>query len=299
MTHERSVTIAGRLITDRSPAYVIAECSHNHQGSVQLAADMFRVAKDCGADAVKLQKRSPAFYATLRAKGLTDYADLREGRELDRGAYLTLRDRAHDLGLAFIVTAFDTESASVAYSLGVDAIKIPSGAIHDPDLLSHVSTCVAPVILSTGCAWENDVANAVATVERFKTRCALLQCTSSYPCADEHMHLRTIATYRRDYPSTIIGLSSHHFSNLLEPVAYALGARIFEKHFTLSRALGAGDHANSLEPEGLCELVANLRSVEVAMGDGIKRFLPCEEMGRKRLDVHYNPAAEVAQPMEV
>jgi sialic acid synthase len=292
----RSFTIRGRTITDTSPSYVIAECSHNHQGDFAIAQQMFRVAKECGADAVKLQKRSPSFYVALREKGLDDYATLRESRELSKADYRNLSMIASHYGLAFIVTAFDVDSLDFLIKVGVDAIKLASGAIHNVTLLEQAQATDFSVIVSTGCATIHDVSNAV-WCERKNT--CLLQCTSSYPCASSDMHLRTITEYRALYPATIIGLSSHHPSNFLEPVSYALGARIFEKHFTLSRDLGPGDHPNSIDPAGLRELVANLRAVEAAMGDGVKRFLPCEEEGRKRLDVTYNPAANVAQAMAV
>lgn len=297
----RSFTIRGRTITDASPSYVIAECSHNHQGSLDMAREMFRVAKECGADAVKLQKRSMGFYDALREKGLIEYANLREQRELNEDEYLDLRDYSRGLNLAFIVTAFDCESLEFVDGIGVDAIKLASGATHNPELLDAAAATGLPILLSTGCADLCDVEISMMGLgnkfafnmglgHKFAfDRVALLQCTSSYPTASADMHLRTLTEYRSLYPSTVVGLSSHHPANTIEPVAYALGARIFEKHFTLSRDLGPGDHANSLDPAGLRELVANLRAVEAAMGDRVKRFLPCEEEGRKRLDVTYNP----------
>jgi N-acetylneuraminate synthase/sialic acid synthase len=292
-------TIRGQTISDTSRSFVIAECSHNHQGSLVLAREMFRVAKQCGADAVKLQKRSPAFYAALRAKGLTEYASLREERELCRASYWALRDYAHHVGLDFLVTAFDVEAVEFLHGVGVDAMKAASGAVHNLELIDAMAQSGLPILLSTGCAELEDVDRAMMGVYRYHGNVCLLQCTSAYPCPDEAMHLRTIGTYRLNYPQTTIGLSSHHQGNYLEPVAYALGARIFEKHFTLSSDLGPGDHANSLDPAGLRELVQNLRAVEAAMGDGVKRFLPCEETGRLRLDVHYNPAAPAAEAMAV
>jgi sialic acid synthase len=282
---DRSFTIHGTTITDDGPCYVVAELSHNHQGSLDIALEMIRVAKECGADAVKLQKRSPGFYAALRAKGLTEYADVREGRELDVCDYQQLREYAHNLGLAFIVTAFDVEAIDFLRTVvNVDSIKLASGAVHNPALLRAADATGLPLLLSTGCADRQDVFNAMM---RLPGNVALLQCTSSYPCAAADLHLRTLTAYRADYPQTVVGLSSHRLDNTLEPVAYALGARIIEKHFTLSTALGVGDHANSLDPAGLADLVAKLRETEAAMGDGVKRFLQCEEAGRMRLDMTY------------
>jgi len=284
-----------RTITDDSPPYVVAEVSHNHQGSRMMAREMIRVAAECGADAVKFQKRSPSFYAALRAKGLHDYAALREARELSLPAYASLRDVAHEHGLALLATAFDTEAVAFLVEAGVDGIKLASGATHNHALLDVAAATGLPVLLSTGCAGMADVEIAMMAL-RPRGNVALLQCTSAYPCASSDMHLRTILEYRGLYPETIVGLSSHHPGTWLEPAAVALGARIVEKHFTLSKRLGPGDHANSLEPDELAELAARLREAHAALGDREKRFLPCEETGRLRLDVAYRPSPK-PEPM--
>ncbi len=173
----------------------------------------------------------------------------------------------------------------------MDALKLASGAVHTQALLDATAKTGLPIILSTGCCDLADVDRAWSALTVAHDNLALLQCTSSYPTADADMNLLTIPAFRAHYPATVVGLSSHHPTNQHEPVAYALGARIFEKHFTLSRDLGPGDHANSLDPAGLRDLVAKLRSVEAALGSGEKRFLPCEEEGRRRLDVNFGKEA--------
>lgn len=307
MADSRIWTIGGRKITDASRCFVIAEVGHNHQGSVALAREMFGVARDCGADAVKLQKRSQTALFTSAVYGaapgspyaaLRDYAALRAARELDLESYEELRETAHGLGLAFIVTAFDAESVAFVSHVGVDAIKAASGDIRNPDLLSRMASLGIPMLLSSGGASLADVDRAVQAVTSHHRNVALLQCTSSYPCADVDLHLRTIETYRSRHPQTCVGLSSHHAGTYLEPVAYALGARIVEKHFTLSRALGAGDHAMSLDPAALHDLVENLRSTYRALGNYDKRELPCEStgilrLGKKLVAAHRLPAGHI------
>lgn len=284
----RQWTIRDRTITDESPPYLVAEIGHNHNGSRVLAGEMIRVAADCGAHAVKLQRRSAAFYAKLRAKGLVAYADLRQDRELYAPDYGVLREQAHHSSLAFIATAFDLESLAFLVDLvGVDAIKLASGAVHNPGLLAAAAATGLPLILSTGCADLTDVETAMLALQ-CRGNVALLQCTSAYPCAASDLHLQTITTYRTRYPETIVGLSSHHPDTWLEPVAVGLGARIIEKHFTLSKRLGPGDHAHSLEPDELAQLAARLRDTHAALGNGSKRFLPVEHEGRRRLDVGFN-----------
>ena len=290
----RQFVIRDRTITDDSDAYVIAELSHNHNGSLALAREMVRIAADCGADAVKLQKRSPAFYDALRAKGDVEYADLRQKRELTESEYWNLKGYAQELGLDFIVTAFDLESLNFVMRVKPDAIKAASGALYNEPLIEAMAKARVPVILSTGCADMDSVTKAVAIATFFAgpKYVAALQCTSQYPTPSIDMNLLALRAYRLAMPQTIVGLSSHAKDNTFEPVAYAIGARIFEKHVTLSRHLGPGDHAMSLEPDGLKDLVRRLRETKVALGDGVKRFLPCEETARRRLDVTYSGKGE-------
>jgi len=288
----RELVIAGRRIADDSDCFVIADVSHNHQGSVDLAREMFRVAKECGVDAVKLQRRSKTQLFTAQvytAPPESKYADLREyaamraKRELTKEGYLELRKYANELGLVFMVTPFDFESVDFLADVGLDAIKVASGDAKNVPLLEYVSNLNLPTIVSTGGAGMEDVERAHSVLSRLKRQFCLLQCTSTYPCPDADMNLRVIQVLRERFPDTIIGLSSHHPENIMEPVAYALGARIVEKHFTLSRKLGLGDHAISLEPRMLRDLVNRLRATKLALGDGSKRELTSEATGILRL----------------
>jgi N-acetylneuraminate synthase/sialic acid synthase len=291
----RELVIEGRRIADDTPCFVIAEIGHNHQGSVERARELVRAAKEAGVDAVKLQKRdnrrlytrelydSP--YDNENSFGPT-YGAHREALELDRDAYRELRDEARGLGLVFFATAFDEPSADLLAELDLSAFKIASGDLTNTPLLRHVASFGKPLVVSTGGATLEDVDRAVETVGDAGGTLCLLQCTAAYPAAVEDLNLGAIATLRERYPELVIGLSDHQDGIAMAPVAYMLGARVVEKHFTLSHTAKGTDHAFSLMPEGMRKLVRDLRRVPIAIGDGVKRPLPSEtkpleKMGKK------------------
>jgi sialic acid synthase len=291
----RELSIDGRRIADDTDCFVIAEIGHNHQGSVEKAQELFVLAKQAGVDAVKLQKRdnrrlftrelydSP--YDNENSFGAT-YGEHREALELDRAAYVELQACAGEIGLVFFATAFDEASADLLEELDLPAYKIASGDLRNTPLLRHVAAFGKPLIVSTGGATLEDVDRAVEAVTDINPNLCLLQCTAAYPAAVEELNLGVITTLRERYPELVIGLSDHQDGIAMAPVAFMLGARVIEKHFTSSHTAKGTDHAFSLMPEGMRKLVRDLRRVPVAIGDGVKRPLPSEEqplqkMGKK------------------
>ena len=282
----RELTIDGRRISDDTGCFVVAEIGHNHQGSVERAQQLFVAAKECGVDAVKLQKRDNR---TLYTRVLYDspydnensfgatYGAHREALELDRGAYVDLQACARELGLVFFATAFDAPSADLLAELDLPAFKIASGDLRNTPLLRHVASFGKPMLVSTGGATIEDVDRAVAAMLPVNEQICLLQCTAAYPAAVEELNLQVIATLRERYPELVVGLSDHQDGIAMSLVAYMLGARVIEKHFTLSHTLKGTDHAFSLVPEGMRKLVRDLKRVPEALGDGVKRPLPSEE----------------------
>lgn len=287
----RELTINGRTITDDSPAYVIAELSHSHYGNLELAKEMVRLAAEAGADAVKLQKRGKGTYDGLKEGGQNEYADLRERRELDYCDYQSLEMYTHQLGLAFVVTAFDHESADFLMKQGlfVDAIKIASGDITNTPLLQYVAQLGKPMIVSTGGASMEDVERAVRVLKNADAHFALLQCLSQYPCPIGKASLRVIETYRKALPETVIGFSSHLHRDQWawgSVAAHMLGARLQEWHFTITPCIAVGEHAFAVTPPILKEMVTALKNCRAAMGDGVKRRLDAEATGILRLGKH-------------
>lgn len=280
----RRFTVAGRDITDDSPCWVVAEVGNNHQGSIQTAREMIRQAHLAGADAVKFQRRDnkvlytperySAPYESEHSFGRT-YGEHREALELPDSAYPDLKAYAESLGLVFFATAFDLPSVDFLDDLGVPVIKIASFDVRNLGLIQYAAATGRPLIISTGTADESDVHEAGVAAEGLGP-IALLHCTSEYPAPAEHLNLLAIETLRVRYPSVVIGFSSH-FSGISMPlVAYVMGARILEVHFTLNRAMKGSDHAWSLEPQGLTKLVRDLKRCRAAFGDGVKRPIPEE-----------------------
>jgi sialic acid synthase len=291
----RELTIDGRSIDDASATYVIAEIGNNHQGSVEKAAEMIRVAADCGVDAVKFQKRENR---TLYTKELFDapydnensfgatYGEHRETLELDRDELVELQSVARAEGVALFATPFDVPSADLLASLDVPAYKIASGDLRNTPLLRHVAGLGKPMIVSTGGATIEDVDRAVATILPLNHQLCVLQCTAAYPVSVEELNLGVITTYRERYPDLVVGLSDHQDGIAMSIVAHMLGARVIEKHFTLSHTWKGTDHAFSLVPEGMRKLTRDLSRIPVAIGDGAKRPLaseekPLQKMGKK------------------
>lgn len=282
----RRLTIGSARLSDASPAWVIAEIGSNHGGDVKTACDMIRIAASCGAGAVKLQKRQNATlyapellqqpYENEHSYGPT-YGTHREALEFSRTEYVICQQEAVRANVEFFATAFDEPSVDFLVALGVPAIKIASGGLTDAALLGHAASTGIPLILSTGGGTEADIDAAVNIITRHRTSLALLHCTAAYPVRDYAEHnLRCIVTLRERYPELLIGWSGHDSGIALAVMAYTLGARIIEMHFTTNRANKGTDHAFSLEPSGLQKLTRDLRRAHAAYGDGIKRFYPSE-----------------------
>lgn len=288
----RKLSIGDRVIHDDAPPFVIAEIGQNHNGDIELCKELFKAAKECGADAVKLQKRNNTAlytkdffespYNSENAYAST-YGTHRNALEFNKRQYKTLKTYADKLGLIFFATGWDEDSIDFLDELDVPCFKVASGDLTSTPLLEYMAKKKRPMIISTGAATMKDVVRAYDAVRKINKKFALLQCTATYPTQPEHLNLRVIETYRKKFPETVIGLSNHYSGIALEVAAYALGARIFEKHFTLNRAFKGTDHAFSLEPQGLKKLIRDLRRAHVAMGDGVKKVYPEEAAPKKKM----------------
>jgi sialic acid synthase len=303
----RELTIDGQRIADDTDCYVIAEIGHNHQGDLDKARQLFLRAKECGVRAVKLQKRDNR---SLYTKAMYDrpyehensfgrtYGEHREVLEFGREEYLELQAYARQLGLTFFATAFDVPSADFLARLDVPAYKIASGDIRNLPLLRHVAGLQKPMIISTGGATLAEVDEACQAILPLNSRLCVLQCTATYPTEPEEMNLRVIETLRNRFPGVVVGLSDHYNGIAMAVVAYMLGARVIEKHFTLNHTWKGTDHALSLEPIGMHKMIRDLQRARIALGDGVKRMLPSEagavmKMGKKLVATRGLPAGHV------
>ncbi|MDZ4230185.1 MAG: N-acetylneuraminate synthase family protein [Dehalococcoidales bacterium] len=291
----RELIIDGRRISDDTDCYIIAELGHNHQGKLETARDMLHAAKECGADAIKFQKReNRALYTRALYNQPYDhensfgktYGEHREALEFGLEEYRELQRYAREIGITLFATAFDFQSADFLRELDIPAYKIASGDLKNIPLIEYVASFQKPVLISTGGGNIDDVQRAHDAAMAINPQLCLMQCTATYPSAYDELNLNTIVTYRERFPDTVVGLSAHDSGIAMVLVAYVLGARVIEKHFTLNRAMKGTDHAFSLERPGLTRVVRDLRRTRIALGDGIKRPYPSEtgslyKMGKK------------------
>jgi sialic acid synthase len=282
---QRQLKIGSTIISDDSDCYVIAEIGHNHQGDLGKCKEMFRRAKDCGASAVKLQKRDNRTlftrsmfnkpYDNENSFGAT-YGLHREALEFGWTEYEELKRYAQEIGITFFATAFDFPSADFLADLDVPAFKVASGDLKTIPLLKHIAAYGKPMIVSTGGGTMDDIRHAVDAILPINDQLCLLQATATYPTQPEEMNLRVIDTLRNEFPTMVIGLSDHYNGIAMALAAYVLGARVVEKHFTLNHTWRGTDHALSLEPIGMEKMIRDLQRARLAIGDGIKRPNPAE-----------------------
>lgn len=288
----RRFQAADTVITDDSLPFVIAEIGNNHQGDVEIAKQMIRAAAFAGASAVKFQKRDnkalftreafDAPYASENAFGAT-YGAHREALEFGKDEYLECIAEAKRNNVIFFATPWDFPSVDFLIGLDVPLFKISSSDLKTLPLLKYVASHKIPMIISTGGGTIEDVDRAVETVRAEGAPLTVMQCTAGYPPKFDELNLNVITTFRERYPDVTIGYSGHDSGISMSLVAYVLGARVIEKHFTLNRAMRGTDHAFSLEPEGLRKMIRDLHRASEALGDGVKRPFASEEAPLKKL----------------
>lgn len=267
--------------------YIIAEAGVNHNGSIDIAKKLVKAAKQAGADCVKFQTYITENLVTTTAKKAdyqihntqnedTQYSMLKK-LELSFDEFRELKRYCEKMNIDFISTPFDFESIDFLESLGMKFWKIPSGEITNFPYLKKIANTKLPVILSTGMCDMEEVSSAVDVLR--KNGCSdisILHCTTEYPTPVEECNLNAVRTLKEVY-GVKVGYSDHTDSILIPAAAVAVGAEIIEKHFTLDRSMKGPDHKASLEPEQLQEMVSNVRIIEKALGDGVKRPTKSEE----------------------
>lgn len=265
--------------------FIIAELSANHNHDIELAKEAIRLAKESGADAIKLQTYTPDTITLNVRNEHFKAGDIWSNEylyDLYARAYMPwewqieLKAYADELGIMLFSSPFDASSVDFLESLHVSAYKIASFEITDIPLIKKVAALGKPVIISTGIADVEDIELALLTCkEAGNENIALLKCTSAYPAKDESLHLSTITDIASRFGVTV-GLSDHSLGIEASVAAVALGARIIEKHFTPDKSLDTPDKAFSLDPHEFKTMVDAVRRVETMLGEvhygGSKQF---------------------------
>lgn len=270
------ININGRRIGDGAPAYIIAEMSGNHAGDMGRALEMIHVAKEAGADCVKIQTYTPD---TMTIDCHNQYFNIEEGTWKGENLYALyqraytpwewqdkLRDEAAKAGIDFLSTPFDVTSVDFLEELGVQFYKIASFELVDIPLLEYIASKNKPIIMSTGMGSLEEITEAVNAIYAAGNRqLALMKCSSAYPARREEMNLNTIPDMKKRF-GIPVGLSDHSMGSFSAATAVAMGANIIEKHFCISRAIKNPDSTFSMEPQEFREMVDQVREVEKAFG---------------------------------
>lgn len=265
--------------------FIIAEAGVNHNGDLQLAKELIFAAKEAGADAVKFQTfkadalvtktAEKAQYQKNNASNSSTQYEMLKSLEISEEDHYQLYELAVSLGIEFLSTGFDEETIDFLVALGVKRLKIPSGEITNIPYLQHIANTGLPLIMSTGMCDLNEVKLAVETVASFygdkiKEKLILLHCTSNYPAAFKDVNLKAMQTLAHEF-NLPVGYSDHTLGILVPTVAVGLGACIIEKHFTLDKGLTGPDHAASMIPIEMAQLVQAIRNTELTLGTGEKK----------------------------
>jgi len=273
---KKSITIGDKKVGENFPVFVIAEVSANHGQNFERAVNMIKAAKECGADAIKFQCYTPD---TITIDCDNKYFRIKHPKwggqtlyQLYQKAYTPwkwfkkLKKVADDLGIILFATAFDKSSVDFLEELNVPIHKIASFELVDLPLIEYVAKTRKPVVMSTGMATSAEIKEAVTTAKKAGAKeIVLLKCVSSYPAKPEEMNLKTISDMQEKFKCTI-GLSDHTLGIGVSIAGVCLGAKVIEKHFTLSREIETLDSFFSIEPQELKLLVENIRIAEQALG---------------------------------
>jgi N-acetylneuraminate synthase len=284
-----TVRVGRREIGPGQSTFVIAEIGINHNGSLSLARQLIDGAAAAGCDAVKFQKRTPELCVPRdqweRERdtpwGRLTYIDYRRRIEFGLDEYRAIDEHCRDRGILWFVSCWDEPSVRFLEAFDSPLYKVASACLTDHELLLAMRATGKPVMLSTGMSTMEEIE---AAVECLGTKDLLLaHATSTYPCPPFELNLRMIESLGRAFPGVPIGYSGHETGLATSSAAVALGACFLERHITVDRSLWGSDQSASVELTGLQKLVRDVRDLELALGDGIKRVYASEWEPRSRL----------------
>lgn len=272
----KTIKIKDRIIGEGYPTYIIAEMSANHAGNIENAKEIIHVAKECGADCIKIQTYTPD---TMTIDCDNEYFKIKNGIWRGENLYslygkaytpwewqAELKEEADKIGLDFFSTPFDKTAVDFLESIEIEFYKIASFELVDIPLIEYVASKGKPIIISTGMGSFEEIKDAVNAVRRQENEAvALLKCSSAYPAITNDMNLITLKHMSESF-DVPVGLSDHSMGSIAAVVAVAMGACIIEKHFCLSREIDSPDASFSMEPDEFKAMVDDIRIAEKAKG---------------------------------
>jgi N-acetylneuraminate synthase len=277
----RAIEIAGRRVGDGEPVFIVAEIGLNHNGDLELAKRLIDAACLAGCDAVKFQKRTPEVCVPPEQRdilretpwGVMTYLEYRHRVEFGAEEYAEIDRYCRERKMVWFASPWDEESVDFLEQFAPACYKVASASLTDGGLLSRLRRTSRPLIMSTGMSTMDEIRAAVRTLG--EENLLVAHCTSTYPCKPEELNLNMIETLRREF-SCPIGYSGHEVGLQTSLAAVMLGACFLERHITLDRAMWGSDQAASVEPHGFARLVRDIRVIEKARGDGVKRVYESE-----------------------
>lgn len=299
--------IPGRWIGGDHPCYIIAEIGQNHQGDINIAKEMILAAKDCGVDCVKFQKshlesrfNKDALcrpYISPHSWGNT-YGEHRKHLEFNSDQFRELYNFSQQHDITFAASGMDKKSVEFLQRLGVEFFKVGSGDGNNFPLLKYIAEFEKPMIISTGMQDMKTIKRVYELLIPLNDKLCFLLCTSSYPAPFSDIHLNALQTYRKELPEAVIGYSGHETGIEVSIAAVALGAKVIERHLTLSKSWKGSDHKASLEPHEFKCLVEQIRNVEDALGTTEKVLrnseFPCyQKLGKTVVASQFIPSGTV------
>jgi len=271
------------------PVYIIAEIGINHNGSLDNAKKMIEAAAAAGCSAVKFQKRTPELCVPKdqwnierdTPWGRMTYIDYRHKVEFTKEDYAEIDLFCRVQGIDWFASCWDEEAVDFIEQFNPPLYKMASASLTDHALIEKTKATGKPVMISTGMSTMQEITDGVNFIGL--KNLLIAHSTSAYPCDPKELNLLMINTLQGMYPHTPIGYSGHETGLATTLAAIVLGATFVERHFTLDRAWWGSDQAASVEPQGMTRLVKDIRDIEIALGDGVKKVYDSELSARKRL----------------
>lgn len=283
----KTVKIRKREVGEGQPVFIIAEIGINHNGDVEIAKQLIDVAASIGCDAVKFQKRTIDVVYTQEELDKyretpfgTTNRELKEALEFGFDEYAEIDRHCKERGILWTASCWDEASVDFIDQFEPAFYKVASASLTDDDLMKHTHDKGRPVILSTGMSTMEEIRHAVDILG--DDDLVLMHCTSTYPSRPRELNLRVIETLREEFGCPV-GYSGHEVGLQTSLAAVVLGACAVERHITLDRTMWGSDQAASVEPHGFARLVRDIRVIETALGDGVKKVYESEIPIRAKL----------------
>ena len=279
-----------KTIGENETPFIIAEIGNNHNGNVNTAKELIKTAKEAGADAVKFQVKNieksfskellDSTYVNENSFGKT-YREHKMALEFSEEQMKELYDFAAKMNIICFSTPFDIDSVDMLERIGNPIYKISSFHVTDLKLIEYVCQRKKPIIISTGMSTIEEIDKAVELIKKFTKDFIIMHCVSCYPTEDKDVNLNIISTLKNRY-NCPIGYSGHERGIAITASTVLLGCCVIERHFTLDRTMKGPDHASSVEPIGLNDIVTRSKKIFSAMGTSEKDVLDCELKNRKK-----------------